>query len=64
MVDDRPEIFIGVAIQLRYDDRTKAYLQHRVEEGLTKTEVICCLKRYVAREVFAILHYLGKQNIA
>jgi len=53
-----------VVVRLRYDDRTKAYLQRRIEEGLTKTEVIRCLKRYVAREVFAILHYLGKQNTA
>ena len=27
----------------------------RTEEGMSKTEVIRCLKRYVAREVFSAL---------
>jgi transposase len=53
-----------VIVRLRYDERTRAYLKRRTEEGKTKTEVIRCLKRYVAREVFAILHSLRKPNIA
>ncbi|MDD5093111.1 MAG: IS110 family transposase [Dehalococcoidia bacterium] len=52
-----------VIVRLRYDERTKAYLKRRTEEGKTKTEVIRCLKRYVSREVFAILHGLIKPNI-
>ena len=52
-----------VLVRLRYDSRTRAYLQRRTEEGKTKTEVIRCLKRYVAREVFSILHDIGKQHI-
>ena len=51
-----------VIVRLRYDNRTKAYLQRRMEEGKTKTEVIRCLKRYVAREVFGILHDIGKRR--
>jgi transposase len=53
-----------VVVRLRYDDRTKTYLQRRIEEGKTKTEVIRCLKRYVAREVFSILHDIGKRRTA
>lgn len=53
-----------VIVRLRYDDRTKTYLQRRMEEGKTKTEVIRCLKRYVAREVFSILHDIGKRCMA
>jgi transposase len=34
---------------------TKAYVQRRTEEGLSKPEIIRCLKRYVAREVFHAL---------
>ncbi len=34
---------------------TKAYVQRRTEEGLSKPEIIRCLKRYVAREVFNAL---------
>jgi transposase len=44
-----------VVVRLRYDHRTKAYMQRRTGEGMSKTEVIRCLKRYVAREVFALL---------
>ena len=34
---------------------TRAYAARRTEEGLSKREIIRCLKRYVAREVY---HYL------
>ena len=44
-----------VLVRLRYDCRTKAYLSRRTAEGLTKSEIIRCLKRYVAREVFQVL---------
>ena len=40
-----------VVVRLRYDHRTRAYMLRRTGEGLSKTEVIRCLKRYVAREV-------------
>jgi len=53
-----------VVVRLRYDVRTRAYFHRRMEEGKTKTEVIRCLKRYVAREVFSILHYIGKRHTA
>jgi transposase len=53
-----------VIVRLRYDDRTRIYFRRRMEEGKTKTEVIRCLKRYVAREVFTILHDLGKRRTA
>ena len=42
-----------VVVRLRYDPRTKEYMRRRTGEGMSKTEVIRCLKRYVAREVFA-----------
>jgi transposase len=45
-----------VLVRLRHDARTRTYLQRRTEEGKSKTEVIRYLKRYVAREVFGILH--------
>lgn len=52
-----------VIVRLRYDERTKAYMRRRTGEGMTKREVIRCLKRYVAREVFAVLQELGRDNI-
>ena len=44
-----------VVVRLRYEQRTQAYMQRRTEEGMTKTEVIRCLKRYVAREVYSAI---------
>ncbi len=41
--------------RLRYDSRTRVYADRRTKEGLSKPEIIRCLKRYVAREVFAVL---------
>jgi transposase len=35
--------------------RTRAYVARRTAEGLSKKEIIRCLKRYVAREVYAHL---------
>ena len=31
---------------------TRIYVARRAKEGLSKTEIIRCLKRYVAREVY------------
>ena len=41
--------------RLRTDPRTKAYVARRIAEGHSKLEAIRCLKRYIAREVFAII---------
>ena len=34
---------------------TRAYVERRTAEGLSKKEIIRCLKRYVAREVYPYL---------
>lgn len=44
-----------VVVRLCYDLRTQAYLRRRTAEGMSKIEVIRCLKRYVAREVYSII---------
>lgn len=41
--------------RLRYDPRTHAYTARRTKEGLSKTEIIRCLKRYLAREIYTAL---------
>ena len=38
--------------RMSHDPRTKAYVARRTAEGKTTTEIIRCLKRYIAREVF------------
>jgi transposase len=35
--------------------RTRAYVERRTKEGLSKKEIIRCLKRYIARELYKIL---------
>ncbi len=41
--------------RLRYCQRTRAYAKRRIAEGKTKPEIIRCLKRYIAREVYRSL---------
>ncbi len=44
-----------VVVRLRYHQPTQAYLARRLAQGKTKAEIIRCLKRYVAREIFSAL---------
>lgn len=41
--------------RLSYDPRAREYAARRTAEGKTKREIIRCLKRYLAREVFKAL---------
>jgi hypothetical protein len=40
---------------MRIDERTRRYAARRASEGKSKKEIIRCLKRYVAREVYRVL---------
>ena len=42
-------------VRMRVDERTRAYVARRTAEGKSKKEIIRCLKRYVAREVYRVL---------
>jgi transposase len=44
-----------VISRLHTDPATRAYRDRRLTEGKTKREIIRCLKRYVAREVYGLL---------
>lgn len=44
-----------VLSRMSHDPRTREYVQRRTAEGLSKREIIRCLKRYVARELYPIL---------
>ena len=41
--------------RLSCDERTRNYVQRRTTEGMSKREILRCLKRYIAREVFRAL---------
>jgi transposase len=53
-----------VLVRLCYDPATKDYMARRTKEGKSKKEIIRCLKRYVAREVFAVLNQMGQGSPA
>jgi transposase len=54
-----------VIVRMRHCARTRAYITRRTSEGKTKREIIRCLKRYVAREVYqAILTDLTNAQAA
>ncbi|MDT0382698.1 IS110 family transposase [Streptomyces sp. DSM 42041] len=44
-----------VLVRMRYDERTRAYVERRTREGLSKKDIMRCLKRFVAREVYRAL---------
>jgi transposase len=45
--------------RMRRDHRTQEYVARRTQEGKSKREIIRCLKRYVAREVYRVLVSCG-----
>lgn len=50
-------LHVIVLNRMKYDGRTKAYVERRTRDGKSKREIMRCLKRYVAREVYrALLH--------
>jgi transposase len=41
--------------RMSWDQRTRDYVTRRTTEGLSKPEIIRCLKRYIAREIYQLL---------
>ncbi len=41
--------------RMRTDDRTKAYVAKKTVEGHSKLEIIRCLKRFIAREIYYLM---------
>ena len=48
--------------RMRRDLRTKEYVERRTAEGKSKREIIRCLKRYIAREVYRVLICCGARS--
>lgn len=48
-------LFTIVLVRMRHDPATRAYVARRTAEGKSRKEIMRCLKRFVAREVFAAL---------
>ncbi|MEU9279214.1 IS110 family transposase [Streptomyces sp. NPDC048342] len=41
-----------VLVRMKYDQRTQDYVARRTAEGMVKKDIIRCLKRFVAREIY------------
>jgi len=48
-------LYLIAVCRLRYCQRTRAYAARRTAEGCSKREILRCLKRYIAREVYHTL---------
>lgn len=48
-------LHVAAIVRLRYCPRTQAYLQRRTEQGLSKRDILRCLKRYILREAHAAI---------
>lgn len=51
-----------VVVRLRWHQPTRDYMARRLKQGKSRKEIIRCLKRYVAREVFAVLHQMANTH--
>ena len=47
-----------VIVRMQHHDATKTYVARRTAEGKTKAEIIRCLKRLLARELWAAMRPL------
>jgi transposase len=45
-------LHLAVVVRMRYCQRTRAYVTRRTTEGMAKSDIMRCLKRYLAREVY------------
>jgi transposase len=41
--------------RMRYDPRTRGYVERRTKQGLSKKDIIRCLKRYIVRDIHTAL---------
>ena len=53
--DANRALHLIAVVRLRCCQRTRAYAERRTREGKSKREIIRCLKRYIAREVYTTL---------
>lgn len=56
--DANRALWVITCVRWRIDPATKAYAARRMAEGRSKLEIIRCLKRYIAREIFKLLQPL------
>ncbi len=60
--DANRALWVIALVRLRCDPRTRVYVERRTGQGLSKPEIIRCIKRFVAREIFKILRKLNTSD--
>jgi transposase len=53
--DANRALYVIAVCRMSRNEQTRAYVARRTAEGKSKKEIIRCLKRYIAREVYRIL---------
>jgi hypothetical protein len=53
--DANKALHLAVVVRMRFCPRTRAYVERRTKEGLSKPEIMRCIKRYLAREIYHAL---------
>ncbi|GAA3240703.1 hypothetical protein GCM10020216_066110 [Nonomuraea helvata] len=48
-------LYIIALNRLAHDERSRAYAARRTGEGFSKKDILRCLKRYIARDVYRIV---------
>ncbi|MFB4284385.1 transposase [Nonomuraea sp. MTCD27] len=48
-------LYVVVLSRMSCDPSTRAYVERRTTDGLSRREIIRCLKRYVARQLYKII---------
>jgi transposase len=57
--DANRALYVIAVCRMSCDERTRRYVAKRTAEGKSKKEIIRCLKRYIAREIYRVLSSLS-----
>ncbi|MGI5940451.1 MAG: IS110 family transposase [Thermoleophilia bacterium] len=57
-------LYRTIIVRMQHHEPTRAYVARRTEEGRTKKEIIRCLKRFLAREIWALMRPLREGSNA
>ena len=55
-------LYRTIIVRMRFHEPTIAYVKRRMAEGRTKAEIIRCLKRFLAREIWALMRPLRERS--
>ena len=48
-------LWVIAIVRMSSDPSTQSYVHRRTQEGLSKKEILRCLKRYIARQLYRML---------